>query len=170
VGVLLLTGQRKTETAVMRWEDIDLSRGVWTIPGGVAKNGREHSVPLPQQVVSIISHQNKFATTEYVFSGRGGVPLSGWSKRQDALVEASGVDFNLHDLRKTFRSGLSRLGVDQVLAEMMLNHKRDDLVEIYDREPRLAERREAAQRWAEHVTTIIAPEPKSSTVVELPTA
>lgn len=41
---LLLTGQRRTETALMRWKDVDLGGGVWTIPAAVTKSGREHRV------------------------------------------------------------------------------------------------------------------------------
>jgi integrase len=30
----------------MRWRDVDLEAGWWTIPGEYAKNGRAHRVPL----------------------------------------------------------------------------------------------------------------------------
>lgn len=155
IRTLLLTGQRRSETSLMRWSNVDFTSGVWDIPREDTKNGRAHRVPLPQVLIDILKSQPRFAGSDFVFAGRGGVAISGWSKRQAALIEASGVDFKLHDLRKTFRSGLTRLGADLPLAEMMLNHKRETLVEIYDHEPRWSERDDLASRWADHVLACV---------------
>ena len=171
VRLLMLTGQRRTETACMRWEDVDLDGWTWTIPATVAKNGRRHVVPLPIEAVKVLSGQKRFLGNPHVFAGRNaGSAISNWSKRQGRLVRQSGVSFTLHDLRRTFRSGLRQVGVETELAEMMLNHARAELVEIYDREPRMAERKVAAERWAEHLGAIVAPAPQASNVVELRTA
>ena len=42
----MLTAQRRNEVATMRWQDIDLSSGVWTIPAELTKNGKPHLVPF----------------------------------------------------------------------------------------------------------------------------
>ena len=42
----LLTAQRGGEVRTMRWADIDLETGWWTIPASIAKNGLAHRVPL----------------------------------------------------------------------------------------------------------------------------
>lgn len=42
---LLLTGQRRSETALMRWADLDLAGQSWMIPPEVTKSGRGHRVP-----------------------------------------------------------------------------------------------------------------------------
>jgi len=44
--VRLLTAQRGGEVAHMRWADVDLQSGWWTIPGSDTKNGEPHRVPL----------------------------------------------------------------------------------------------------------------------------
>jgi integrase len=155
VRLLILTGQRRGETAEMRWQDINLGDGVWTIPRGVTKNGREHRVPLPRFTIDILTRQRRLLDSPYVFAGRGGAAMSGWSKRMRSLASAGVADFTLHDLRRTFRSGLSQLGVDADIAELMLNHARADLVERYDREPRWAERVSAAQGWADRVAGLV---------------
>ena len=46
VQLLLLTAQRRTEVTTMRWRDIDLPSGAWTIPAELTKNGKSHLVPL----------------------------------------------------------------------------------------------------------------------------
>jgi integrase len=153
----------------MAWDQIDLDAGTWTIPAGNAKNGREHIVPLPQSAIEIIGRQKTLGTNDYVFAGRTkGSAISGWSKRQAALIAESRVTFTLHDLRRTYRSGLTRLGVDTELAEMMINHQRAELLQIYDREQRLDDRRAAAERWAEHISSIML-DPDESNVVPLHT-
>jgi integrase len=81
--------------------------------------------------------------------------MSGWTTRLRELVNKSGVEFTLHDCRRTFRSGLSRVGVDREIAELMLNHSRGDLVERYDREARTAARAAAADKWATLVAQIV---------------
>lgn len=154
VRILLLLGQRRKETALMKRSDIDFAKGVWTIPGTQTKNGREHRVPLPPFALAILQRQKKWAGCDYVFAGAGGKAMTGWSKRQPDLVKRCGVKFHLHDGRRTFRSGLAALGVEEGIAEMMLNHTREELLETYDREPRWKERVEAAQRWSQYVARI----------------
>lgn len=155
VRILLLLGQRRKETALMRRSDIDFAKGVWTIPGSQTKNGREHRVPLPAFALAILLRQKKWAGSDYVFAGGAGKAMTGWSKRQPDLVEKCGFKFNLHDLRRSFRSGLSASGVEEEVAEMMLNHTREELLETYDREPRWKERVDAAQRWAQYVARVM---------------
>lgn len=165
VRFLLLTGQRRTETAVMRREDVDLDAGIWTIPARHAKNGREHRVPLPPLAIAIIRRQARHAGDPHVFATGLRKPMSGWTKRQDKLIELSGVQFTLHDCRRTFRSGLTALRVENELAEIMLNHVRDDLEERYDREPRSKERMAAASAWADHIAALVRDD--SAPVIDL---
>lgn len=159
VRFLLLTGQRKTETAMVRRADLDLVSGLWTIPAKHAKNGREHRVPLPPLAIAIVRRQEKHSGDPHVFATGLAKPMSGWTKRQAKLIEKSGVEFTLHDCRRTFRSGLTALGVESELSEIMLNHVRDDLLERYDREPRWNERMAAATLWAEHVAALVRDNP-----------
>jgi integrase len=72
-----------------------------------------------------------------------------------ALKAAASVKFTPHDCRRTFRSGLSRLGVEADIAELMLNHTRADLIERYDFEKRLEERQKANELWANHIAESI---------------
>ena len=64
--------------------------------------------------------------------------MSGWSKRLPPIYEATAAagmaHWTLHDLRRTMRTGLGNLGVDRVVAELLLNHAvSDELAQIYDR-------------------------------------
>jgi integrase len=157
--MLLLCGQRRTETALMKWSDVDLEAGVWTVPAEVTKSGRAHRVPLPAQAVAILDALPRLARRDFVFPGRRG-PMTGWSKRLPTVYKATtaaGVaPWTLHDLRRTMRTGLGRLGVDRIISELLLNHAiSDELTAIYDRAEYWRQRVEAAARWASHVTGLL---------------
>jgi integrase len=162
---LLLTGQRRTETAQMRWSDLrtDAAGAIveWQIPAEVTKAGRAHRVPVPPDLATTLGGLPRLAGTDLVFPGRGGRPMSGWSQRlapvQAATAKAGLAPWTMHDLRRTVRTGLGRLGVDQEIAELMLNHAPgDELAAIYDRGDYWARRKEAAERWARHVSGLVA--------------
>ena len=127
-----------------------------TIPAGTTKNGRPHVIPLPPLAAGVIASVRRFADTDLITPGARSrhtgksAPISGWSKSWPKLLKAAeekGLKRKpgLHDLRKTFRSHLARLGVTDRVAEQMLNHvPTDRLIGIYDRHDYLPEKIEAA--------------------------
>jgi integrase len=159
--LLLLLGQRRTETSLMKWADVDLVAGEWWIPAPVTKSGRAHRVPLPPQAVAILRSAPGRDRSGLVFPGRKGKPMTGWSKRlppvYKATAKAGMAPWAPHDLRRTMRTGLGNLSVEPVVAELLLNHAiSDELKAIYDRAEYWQPRVEAAARWADHVTGAVA--------------
>ena len=67
--------------------------------------------------------------------------------------------FTPHDLRRTCRTGLARLGVDHVVAECVLGHRMPGVAGVYDRHDYVPEMRCALQRWADHIDRIVSGEP-----------
>lgn len=188
--VLLLLGQRRTETALMAWPDLILDPAdavevwpdhpplvnVWRVPPEITKSGRPHFIPLPRQAVAILTLLPRLNKSDAVFPGRKGKPMTGWSKRLPdayAATENEGVaPWTPHDLRRTVRTGLGRLGVEPVIAELLLDHAiSDDLARIYDRGAYWEKRVEASQAWADHVFAQLAKKPnaprRDGNVVEL---
>jgi integrase len=92
--LLLLTGARREEVAGMKWSEIDLDAGVWTLPGARAKNSREHRVPLSPQAIAILDRLGVGAIKaglgyedgDLVFSTTGHTSPSGFSKAKRALM------------------------------------------------------------------------------------
>ena len=75
------------------------------------KTGERHEVPLTPAMRAVLTAQPK-TTSALVFpSSRGAVQMSGWTKLVGSANRASGVMFKLHDLRRTARTLMSRLGV-----------------------------------------------------------
>jgi integrase len=178
VKLLILSGCRRGEMAQAQLNWIKPAMAdrppVLIIPAKVTKSGREHAVPLPAPAAGVVAGVKRFADTDLVTPGarsrRTGksAPISGWSKSWPALLkvaEGHGLTRKpaLHDLRKTFRSHLARLGVADRVAEAMLNHAPTDrLIGIYDKHDYFAERIEAAERWAAEVSRALAEPPRTA--------
>jgi integrase len=84
------------------------------------------------------------------------LPWTGFSKSKAALDEKSGVTgWRLHDLRRTFASGLASQGVAMPVVEKLLNHVSGSfrgVAGIYQRYDFQPEMREAMEKWEAHVT------------------
>ena len=76
--LLLLTGQRRGEIAGMAWTELDLGRGVWSLPAVRTKNGLPHDVPLSTQVIALLSGVSRRDGRDLLFGAAEG-PFSGWS-------------------------------------------------------------------------------------------
>ncbi|AUQ59749.1 putative phage integrase, catalytic core [Phaeobacter inhibens] len=171
VRFLILTGCRRNEGGRLRWEMVDLDNGRIDLPATFTKQARGHTVLVAPALHELLNSCAIDARgPEWVFPAlRTGQPMSGWSKIMDrnnrraqnntsgkgtGFVAVSGVDFSLHDLRRTFRTGLSRLGVDREIAELALGHAREDLEARYNRDGCEVALRAAFRKWSEHVRSI----------------
>jgi hypothetical protein len=79
----------------------------------------------------------------------------GWTKLVAKLQQASGVDFRLHDLRRTTRTLMSRLGVAEDIAELAIGHVRADWVARDNKDTAWEGRRDAFTRVSDHVAALI---------------
>ena len=157
VKLCILTGARKGEIANMRWSEIDRKARVLKLPGARTKNGREFIVPLSASAMRIIDDIGERDGRDLLFgSGEGG--YSGWSHSKLALDQIAELKeaWTLHDLRRTVRTGLGRLGVAPHICEAVLNHLPAKLIRTYDKNKYEVEKKQALDRWAAHVEAIIA--------------
>lgn len=158
IRALLLTGQRRNEVSEMTWNELSEDRSTWTIPGGRAKNGVAHMVPLSPQARAVIEAAPEIKGQAFVFPGLHGA-FVGWSVAKASLDKASGVTgWRLHDLRRTMATGFQRLGVRLEVTEAALNHvsgSRGGIVGVYQRHTWADEKRAALNAWGEHVAAIV---------------
>jgi integrase len=188
--LLIMTGLRLNEVADAKWPEFDLSNRTWIIPAermklAKDKKPRAHIVPLTDDMVTLLESLPRPAKPkgDFVFSlnaGESAVWVTDKVKgRLDtamlaALREAAeargddpeGVQLDHwinHDLRRTMRSGLSRLRIDEDVAEAVLAHVRPGIKGTYDRYARLKEKKDALERWSVWLRGIV--QPPSQTVV-----
>jgi integrase len=158
VQLLVLTGQRKGQFTYLRREYVDDRANLITWPTSVMKAKRAHSIPLTDATKAIIATLPKEG---YLFRARGkDSPYNGYSVGKERFDEKlEGVQpWTLHDLRRTFATGLARLRVPPHIKEMLLAHAsaKDPVEAIYDRWTYESEIREAMQRWETHLQTLLS--------------
>jgi integrase len=161
IRLLILTAARRRQVSDMTWAELDLDAGLWTLPGIRTKNGKPDEQPLSQMAVDILRSTPRFAGP-YVLSfknGHNGIRNYGEAKTRIDARAPGIVDWRLHDLRRTTRTGMSALGVTPFIAELILGHQQKGVHAIYDLHRYRAEKREALERWAAKVRSIVEPPP-----------
>ncbi|HQT83855.1 MAG: hypothetical protein B7Z58_01765 [Acidiphilium sp. 37-64-53] len=154
---LILTATRSSEARGCRWSEIDLDKGLWTVPGDRTKSGREHRIPLPKAALAILHDLKPLqrAPDGLVFpGGRLGSPLSDVALSK-ALKAAAGEGFTVHGCRSGFRDWCAEMtAYPREIAETALAHSNPDKTEAaYQRGDLLDKRRRLMEEWAVYLTT-----------------
>jgi integrase len=169
--VRLLTAQRGGEVARMRWADVDLDSGWWTIPPGHTKNGRPHRVPLTPDVVGLLRAQKAESEddqAEHIFVGTGGATVLHRAKKApSAIARVLNVDFRGHDLRRTAATFMAAAGIRREHIGHVLNHVDGGAraTRVYDRYAYDREKRIALETWDRTLKMILDRTDASGTVV-----
>jgi integrase len=171
--LLLLTAQRRGEVAAMRWDQLDLERGVWRLTSADTKTGREHILPLSPAVVEILRQGPQIDGSPLVFpANRRGSdrPVSGFSKAKHITDRLSGVaSWTWHDLRRSAATGMAKLDVPPHVCERILNHSGSGLMSaiarVYNVHSYQTEMRAALDAWAREIERIVSG--KSAKVIAL---
>jgi integrase len=183
IKLLLLTGQRKSEVAGMRWSEVDLDACSWTIAKERCKNGKAHTIDLHLEAVALLDRLGEPAAArragdeEFVFSTTGRTPVAAFSdakRRIDARMQTILGDkfqpWRIHDLRRTAASGMAALGFQPHIIERVLNHisgAQGGLVSVYQRHEYRDERKRAIMAWGDHVVRLVKAETPASNIVPL---
>jgi integrase len=159
----ILTATRMGETRFAKWNEIDLTKALWTIPAVRMKMGKHHgfahTVPLSDRAIAILSAlggEEKQGTDEPIFAG-----LIGRRLGSSALLDTARKirkDIGVHGFRKSFRNWAGSRVADfpGELAEFALAHVKKGVEGIYHTETSIEERRPLMQAWADFID---APQP-----------
>jgi integrase len=162
--LLLLTACRREEIGGLRWSEVDLETGKMLLPKERTKNRRPLALTLPEAARAILRAAPRRAGRDLVFGG-GKAGFTAWSYCTLAfhgqITAANGgralAPWRIHDLRRTVRTGLGKLGVKPHVAELVLNHTGHKagiggVYDHYDYEPEIAE---ALATWDAHLLSIV---------------
>ncbi|CAN1510103.1 XerC Integrase [Paracoccaceae bacterium] len=164
--LLALTATRSQEVRGVLWEEIDLDKALWIIPGARMKMTREHRVPLSARAVALLKALPRLEGNPLVFpAARGGMlsdmTLSATMKRMhESAVAEGGAGFLdrtskrpavPHGLRSTFRDwAAEKTTFPGDMAEVALAHRISNAVEAsYRRGDMIEKRRRMMGDWAD---------------------
>lgn len=168
--MILLTGQRPGEVCGMTWAEID-EDDFWNIPAERMKNNEPNRVPLCPMALDVIEQAR-------VYSGDCPFVFRSSYKPEEAMTRHAltravarhwsefGVEkFVPHDLRRTLRTRLAEIGVDDILAERVLGHKLQGMMAVYNRHAYDTEKRQALLKWERRLTEILEISKPESNVI-----
>jgi integrase len=122
--LLIFTGLRREEGLALQWHDVDFKARTLTIPD--PKNRQAHTLPLSTFLYELLKSRsnNNLEKNPFVFAGRG---IKGYmddpNKQMKLVIEASGVSFTPHDLRRTFITVAESLDISAYALKRLANHK-----------------------------------------------
>jgi integrase len=122
VALLVLTGQRRNEIGRSEWTW--LKDETLTIPAHVAKNGRQHTIPLTKTAMAIVATIPRGSRYLFPLPSDPSKTHQSWSYMKRRFDELCGFsDWTLHDLRRTFSTNVAKwqLAPPHVV-ERILNH------------------------------------------------
>lgn len=168
----LVTAQRRGEIAAAKWSDI--ADRTWCIPTSPKKKrAREnvpHFVPLSPLAERLLEELQMLAEGSVYWLPSQRIPKgqrtptvatdrarSISKAAREARRALKMADWRPHDLRRTARTFMAKIGVSETVAERVLGHGPDDpMVATYNQYPYRAEMRDALERWATELERIVA--------------
>jgi len=119
--LVILTGLRKNEAAKLKWANVDMAAKTLTVID--PKNHNDHTLPMSDYLFELFTKRKAAAVNGFVFPGTGAGGYIVEPRKQMAQVtKASGVEFTVHDLRRSFISIAESLDIPGYSLKRLLNH------------------------------------------------
>jgi len=162
VRMLLITGARRNEVARMTRDELDLESGLWRLAGDRTKNEDPRVVPLPTLAIDLLRALPEW-DGPFIFSTTSGKrPISGFAKLKAKLDKRVGLaPWRFHDLRRTMRTHLSALRIEQHVRELMIGHRQHGIEGVYDLHAYEAEQRDGFEQWCGRLIRTVEPGPSN---------
>lgn len=151
VKLLILSGARRNEITELSRDEIKAE--AIELPGERTKNGLPHSIPMTPMIRNVLDTLTK--TGKFVLNGTDR-PFGDHSGAKEKIAPAI-RPWTLHDLRRSFASGLQRLSVAPHVVELALNHCSgtfSGVAGIYQRHRYATEVREAFELWSQYIDAL----------------
>jgi integrase len=160
IRLLILLPSRRSEVGGLCESELDLKRGVWTLPKERSKNHRAHAIPLPDAALAIIASVPRTGRG-HLFGDRAGSGFTSWTRCKaelDAKLGDTVRPWKIHDLRRAVATHMAEaLDVEPWHIEACLNHysSRSGTAETYNRSKYQRAIAAALARWSAYLTARI---------------
>lgn len=150
----IFTGARRANIMAMRWDELDMERGLWVIPHSKSKTKRPIVLPLADQPRAILARRLiESRGSDWVFpstkspTGHYNEPKDAWRRILERAVfgykdEQRGINIpptpslhnlTIHDLRRTLASWQAGMGVSLPIIGKTLGNRSQAVIEVYAR-------------------------------------
>lgn len=152
---LLTTGARLGEVLKLTEDQLDMEKGLWTIPAANAKSKKSRTVPLNDSALYVLAEADKLKKTQFVFANPDtGLPFTTITRVRHRLQKLAGVTMRAHSLRHQFADLLLAGGRSLYDVQVLLGHS----------DPRVSQRYAKlsmnALQQASSVASILVPKPQ----------
>ena len=116
-------------------------------------------MPLAPAAVALLEALPRRNGGRHIFTTTGGEkPINVFSKAKARIDKLSGVSgWVIHDLRRSVRTHLSALPVEDLVRELVIAHAKPGLHRIYDRHGYQDEKRRCLELWEARLLPIVEP-------------
>ncbi|CAM3591801.1 tyrosine-type recombinase/integrase [Vibrio cholerae] len=160
---LLGCGQRISAVLEMRWSEVDWQEKVWWLPASSedrhTKSQESRKVPLSDYLLALLKEQRESVPSKWKFVW----PQLLVDKVQEPAAIRALIKRNLpndferfspHDLRRTFISRCSEMGLDIVAIEKTVGHQLPGMLRVYNHHDYLEEQLVVLQAWGEKLQSL----------------
>lgn len=155
---LLGCGQRISAVLEMRWSELDLDEGTWRLPASAedrhTKSLDVRKVPLSNYLLEQLQKQRESVPNKWKLVW----PQLSTDRLQEpaavrALIKRNIPNdferFSPHDLRRTFISRCSEMGLDIVAIEKTVGHQLPGMLRVYNHHDYLNEQLAVLEAWGD---------------------
>ena len=148
--LLLFTGLRPSEGINLEWSNIDFKNELVSISD--TKNHEDHTLPLPRYITNLLLKRKSESIGKFVFPGfNPNKALVSPNRQVKKVIKESGVDFLLHDLRRTFATYADSLEIKHTTIKRLMNHKENDVTTKHYIQPSIERLREPMNEIAKYI-------------------
>ena len=171
----LLWGGRRNELLTLRWENVNFTDGYVTF--SLTKNGKAHQIPITTHAQAMLENRRKDHLLRYgkenpwVFPSSRKTPegvepnhLTEPKKTIEQIVKDIGLDFTVHDLRRTFASFFNDTGASSFTIKKAMNHAPSGVTDKHYVQIRLSTLRPAFQSYEDAILEAAGIKKKQETV------
>lgn len=150
---LILTAARSGEIRLATWDEVDLEKGLWSIPAARMKRNRAHVVPLSKPALAAFQRAKVLRTDDAALVFPGQSPKKPMSDATlAAVLKRMGITAVPHGFRSSFKDWAGEVGgFPNELSEAALAHAIPNKAEAaYRRGDLLERRRVMMEAWARY--------------------
>ncbi len=131
IRLYLFTATRLDEARLLRWEDVDMEKRIFRIVD--PKNNKTHTLPMTSSIARLFERRRSLSRlSAFVFpSPRDVNRPNSFSRTFDRVSAEVGFQVLSHDLRRTFATHASSIGLDVLRIGEALNHSKQGVTAGY---------------------------------------